>query len=147
MANILVIHGPNLNLLGEREPSIYGEQSLADINRVLMEEGVQHQVGVDCFQSNHEGDIVDRIQAARGQYDAIIINAAAYTHYSIAIADALRSFNGPIVEVHISNIYQRESYRRHSLISEAATGGIFGLGPQGYKLALLAVVEMLKENQ
>jgi 3-dehydroquinate dehydratase-2 len=143
MAKILVIHGPNLNLLGEREPSVYGEQSLEDINRVLREDGAQHNVGVDCFQSNHEGDIVDRIQAARGEYDAIIINAGAYSHYSIAILDALRSFTGPIVEVHISNIYQRESYRHHSLISEAATGGIFGLGPQGYRLALLAVLEML----
>lgn len=143
MAKILVIHGPNLNLLGERETSVYGEQSLEDINRVLREDGAQHNVGVDCFQSNHEGDIVDRIQAARGEYDAIIINAGAYSHYSIAILDALRSFTGPIVEVHISNIYQRESYRHHSLISEAATGGIFGLGPQGYRLALLAVLEML----
>jgi 3-dehydroquinate dehydratase-2 len=143
MAQILVIHGPNLNLLGEREPSIYGEQSLEDVNRVLMEDGAKHDMKVHCFQSNHEGDIVDRIQAARGQYDAIIINAGALSHYSIAILDALRSFPGPIIEVHISNIFTRESYRRHSLISEAVTGGIFGLGTQGYKLALLAAVEML----
>ncbi len=143
MANILVIHGPNLNLLGEREPSIYGEQRLEDINRGLVDSAAQHQVTVECFQSNHEGNIVDRIQAARGKYDAIIINAAAFTHYSIAIADALRSFNGPIVEVHISNIYQREDYRHKSVISAVATGGIFGLGTQGYQLALQAVVEML----
>lgn len=143
MASILVIHGPNLNLLGEREPAVYGVQTLADINKMLKETGAQYQLEVECFQSNHEGDIVDQIQAARGQYDALIINAGAYTHYSIAILDALRSFEGPIIEVHLSNIYQRESYRHRSLISEAATGGIFGLGVQGYKLALLAVMEML----
>lgn len=145
MANILVIHGPNLNLLGEREPSIYGKQSLENINRDLLDSAAEYQATVECFQSNHEGDIVDQIQAARGQFDAIIINAAAFTHYSIAIADALRSFNGPILEVHISNIYQREDYRHKSVISAVATGGIFGLGTQGYQLALQAVVEMLKE--
>jgi len=144
MASILVIHGPNLNLLGQREPELYGEQTLDDINNMLKDTAAQFQVEVDCFQSNHEGAIVDKIQAARGQYQALIINAGAYTHYSIAILDALRSFKGPIVEVHLSNIYQRESYRHRSLISEAATGGIFGLGAMGYKLALLAVIEMLK---
>ena len=143
MANILVIHGPNLNLLGEREPSIYGEQRLEDINKGLVDSAAEHQATVECFQSNHEGDIIDRIQGARDIFDAIIINAAAFTHYSIAIADALRSFGGPIVEVHISNIYQREKYRHKSVISAVATGGIFGLGPQGYQLALQAVVEML----
>lgn len=143
MANILVIHGPNLNLLGEREQSIYGKQSLEDINRGMVDKAVEYQVTVECFQSNHEGNIVDRIQAARGKFDAMIINAAAFTHYSIAIADALRSFKGPIVEVHISNIYQREEYRHNSVISAVATGGIFGLGTQGYQLALQAVVEML----
>ena len=144
MASILVIHGPNLNLLGQREPELYGEQTLDDIHNMLKDTAAQFQVEVDCFQSNHEGAIVDKIQAARGQYQALIINAGAYTHYSIAILDALRSFKGPIVEVHLSNIYQRESYRHRSLISEAATGGIFGLGAMGYKLALLAVIEMLK---
>lgn len=144
MANILVIHGPNLNLLGEREPAVYGVQTLADIDQMLKDTSAQYQVEVDCFQSNHEGAIVDKIQAARGRYEALIINAGAFTHYSIAILDALRSFNGPVIEVHLSNIYQRESYRRHSLISEAATGGIFGLGAMSYKLALLAVIEMLK---
>ncbi|HOQ09062.1 MAG TPA: type II 3-dehydroquinate dehydratase [Syntrophomonadaceae bacterium] len=145
MVNILVIHGPNLNLLGEREPAVYGEQTLEDINKMLKDTGAEYQVEVDCFQSNHEGTIVDQIQEARGRYQALIINAGAYSHYSIAILDALRSFKGPIIEVHLSNIYQRESYRHRSLISEAATGGIFGLGALGYKLALLAAIEMLKQ--
>ncbi|HQA08272.1 MAG TPA: type II 3-dehydroquinate dehydratase [Syntrophomonadaceae bacterium] len=143
MAKILVIHGPNLNLLGEREPAIYGEQTLDDINKMLKDTAAKHQVEVDCFQSNHEGAIVDQIQAARDQYEAVIINAGAYTHYSIAILDALRSFKGPVIEVHLSNIYQRESYRHRSLVSEAATGGIFGLGALSYKLALLGIIEML----
>lgn len=143
MASILVIHGPNLNLLGQREPGIYGVQTLEEINRSLQDAAARLQAQVDCFQSNHEGEIVDRIQTARGRYDGIIINAGALSHYSIALADALRSFDGTIIEVHLSNIYAREEYRRYSLISEVARGGVFGLGAIGYHLALQAVLDLL----
>lgn len=143
MAKVLVIHGPNLNLLGQREISIYGSQTLEEINQILKETGSRCHTEVECFQSNHEGEIVDRIHTARSRYDALIINAGAFSHYSIAILDALRAFEGPIIEVHLSNIYQRESYRHHSLISEAAQGGIFGLGALGYQLALQAVISLM----
>ncbi|MGG4605608.1 type II 3-dehydroquinate dehydratase [Alcaligenaceae bacterium 429] len=135
--NILVLHGPNLNLLGMREPDIYGRQTLADINTHLLD--VATGMGAQChvFQSNHEGALVDRIQAAAGErIDYIIINAGAYTHTSVAIRDALAAVSIPFVEVHLSNVYQRETFRHHSYLSAMAKGVIVGLGAYGYEAAL-----------
>ncbi|MEN6326256.1 MAG: type II 3-dehydroquinate dehydratase [Syntrophomonas sp.] len=143
---ILVINGPNLNLLGVRETSIYGEKSLEDINREIRALAMEQQAEVSFFQSNHEGEIVDRIQEARAQTDCIIINAGAFTHYSIAIHDALRAVAVPIIEVHLSNIYTREEFRQHSLISPIAAGGIFGFGDLSYKMAFQAACEIVKNR-
>lgn len=136
---ILVVNGPNLNLLGQRETSLYGEQSLDDINNALRQIAQQKQVEIDFFQSNHEGELVDRIQQAQGNIDAIIINAGALTHYSIALLDALKAVQIPFVEVHLTNIYAREDFRHRSLLSPVARGGIFGLGADSYKMALFAI--------
>jgi len=135
--NILVIHGPNLNLLGSREPHIYGAQTLADIDQALVVLAAQLNVQVQTYQSNHEGELVARIQAARGDgSDFIIINAAAYTHTSVAIRDALAAVGLAFIEVHLSNIYNREPFRHHSYLSDLATGVICGLGAAGYEAAL-----------
>lgn len=142
---ILVINGPNLNLLGQREPSLYGTQSLAEINRELESMAAATGIRVDFFQSNHEGELVDRIQQARDNFEVIIINAAALSHYSIAIHDVLRAVNIPVIEVHLSNIYAREEFRHQSLISPVAVGGIFGFGALSYRLAFLAACEIIKE--
>lgn len=141
---VLVINGPNLNMLGQREPDLYGETGLDEINDRLREVARQQQVKIDFFQSNHEGEIIDRVQIAQGNTDAIIINAGALTHYSVALLDALKAVAIPFVEVHMSNIYAREEFRSRSLLSAAARGGIFGLGADGYRLALLAVCEWFK---
>ena len=133
---ILVIHGPNLNLLGIREPETYGNATLDTINSLLMRIGKELGLKVECYQSNHEGEIVETIQQSLGKYDGIIINPAAFTHYSIAIRDALLAVNIPTVEVHISNIYKREEFRHKSVISDICKGVISGLGIQGYELAL-----------
>jgi len=140
---VLVIHGPNLNLLGAREPHIYGRQTLEDINASLTALGLRLEVSVDAFQSNHEGAIVDRIQQAAGAYAGIIINAAAYTHTSVAIRDALAALSIPVIEVHLSNIHQREPFRHTSLMAAVVTGQILGLGAAGYRLALRALAEMI----
>lgn len=140
---ILVIHGPNLNLLGTREPEIYGRRTLAEIDRNLVDTGRQLGMAVETFQSNHEGALVDRIQQAMGTSSAVIINAAAYTHTSIAIRDALAAQAVPVVEVHLSNIYRREEFRRHSVLAAVTTGQIVGLGAAGYTLALQAVAGIL----
>lgn len=142
---ILVINGPNLNLLGQREPSLYGTQSLAEINRELESMAAAAGIRVDFFQSNHEGELVDRIQQARDNFEVIIINAAALSHYSISIHDVLRAVNIPVIEVHLSNIYAREEFRHQSLISPVAVGGIFGFGALSYRLAFLAACEIIKE--
>jgi 3-dehydroquinate dehydratase-2 len=139
---ILVIHGPNLNLLGRREPEIYGRTTLDEINRNLTELGAQMGVGVITFQSNHEGAIVDRIQQVAGSCDGLIINAAAFTHTSIAIRDALAALEVPVIEVHLSNIHRREPFRHKSMMAGVVTGQILGLGPHGYMLALRALAEM-----
>ena len=134
---ILVLHGPNLNLLGTREPEVYGRLGLADINQRLEEIAKAQGALLDAFQSNHEGALVDRIQEARldgTQY--IIINAAAYTHTSVAIRDALAAVDIPFVEVHLSNVYKREQFRHHSYLSSTAQGVIAGLGAYGYEAAL-----------
>ncbi len=135
---ILVIHGPNLNLLGKREPHIYGTATLDDINGRLSALAAELGVEVAFFQSNHEGELVQKIQEAMGVYQAIVINPGAYTHTSVALRDAVSSTGIPTVETHISNIYQREEFRRHSYISGVAVGQIAGFGPDSYLLALRA---------
>lgn len=140
---ILVIHGPNLNMLGLREPTLYGSTRLAEIDNRLAALGGELGVSVECFQSNHEGAIVEKIQAAMGHIDGLIINPAAYTHTSIAIRDALLLFSVPIIEVHLSNVHRRESFRQRSFVSDVATGQIVGLGVQGYYLALRALSQMI----
>ncbi|NLV22425.1 MAG: type II 3-dehydroquinate dehydratase [Syntrophomonadaceae bacterium] len=141
---VLVINGPNLNLLGQRETNLYGDVSLEDINYAMQKLAAEKQVEIDFFQSNHEGELVDRIQQAQGRVDAMIINAGALTHYSIALLDALKAVNIPFIEVHLTNIYAREEFRHQSLLSPIARGGIFGLGAAGYSLALRAVCEWFK---
>lgn len=140
MLHILIIHGPNLNLLGQREPGIYGATTLAEINDAL--QALARELGCDLRiqQSNHEGEIVTAIQEAGGWADALIINAGAYTHTSLAIADAIRGVGLPALEVHLSNIYARESFRHLSYLSPVCRGQICGLGVQSYLLALRAVV-------
>ncbi|MFP4422466.1 MAG: type II 3-dehydroquinate dehydratase [Desulfococcaceae bacterium] len=133
---ILVIHGPNLNMLGRREPEVYGSKTLAEIDDDLKRRGEELGLAVETFQSNHEGAIVDRIQEAVGNCEGIIINPAAYTHTSVAIRDALLLHDVPIIEVHLSNIHQREGFRHHSTIADVATGRIAGFGAAGYRLAL-----------
>tara|TARA_S200000501_G_scaffold359768_1_gene386087 strand:+ start:200 stop:634 length:435 start_codon:yes stop_codon:yes gene_type:complete len=136
---ILIINGPNLNLLGKREKNIYGDLTLKDYNKRLKNYGAKNNVSIVFFQSNFEGEIIEAIQSARNKKDAIIINAAGYTHTSIAILDSLKTFTGLIYEVHISNIYNRESYRRKSYISLASNGVICGLGLLGYEVAIKAI--------
>lgn len=141
--NILIINGPNLNMLGTREPRTYGSGTLANIEAMCQETAKVLGLKVDCRQSNHEGELVSWIQEALGKFDAVIINPAAYSHTSVAIHDALRAVGLPTIEVHLSNIHARERFRHHSYVSSVATGVICGLGPIGYKLALEAVAEQL----
>ena len=140
---VLVIHGPNLNMLGTREPDIYGHQTLEEINAALKAQADGLGLHIETFQSNHEGDIVDKIQQAHDSFHGIIINPAAYTHTSIAIRDALSVLNIPVVEIHLSNIYKRESFRRTSLISAIVTAQISGFGSHGYMLALDGLAQVL----
>ena len=142
---ILVIHGPNLNMLGTREPDIYGHQTLEEINTALKAQADSLGFQIETFQSNHEGDIVDKIQQAHDSFDGIIINPAAYTHTSIAIRDALSLLNVPVVEIHISNIYRREPFRHTSMMSAIVTAQISGFGPHGYMLALEGLAQLLKD--
>jgi 3-dehydroquinate dehydratase II len=136
---VLVINGPNLNTLGWREPELYGHETLADVEALCMATGDAMGMKVDCFQANGEGEIVERIHAARGVYDGIALNAGAYTHTSIAILDALLAVSIPAVEVHLSNVYQRESFRHTSYLAKAAIGVIAGFGSNSYVLALQAL--------
>jgi 3-dehydroquinate dehydratase II len=140
---VLILNGPNLNLLGVREPAIYGHQTLADIETECRSFGERRGLAITFRQSNHEGQLIDWIQQAREQADAIVINPAGYTNTSIAILDSLKMFEGPIVEVHLSNIHKREAFRHVSYISMVATGVICGLGARGYLLALDAIAERL----
>ncbi len=142
-AAILVIHGPNLNMLGKREPDIYGTDTLADIDQGLKALGETMNMDVETFQSNHEGAIVDRIQTGFGHIQGLIINPGAYTHTSVAIRDALLLLDVPIVEIHLSNIYRREKFRHKSMIAGIATGQISGFGAHGYTLALEALSKLL----
>jgi 3-dehydroquinate dehydratase-2 len=141
---ILVLHGPNLNLLGSREPAVYGSTTLVQIDTNLAEIAAKAGFSLESFQSNHEGALVDRIQtAAREGCRFIIINPAAYTHTSVAMRDALAAVDLPFIEVHLSNIHKRETFRHHSFFSELALGVICGLGAQGYQLALTCAIEQL----
>ncbi len=145
-ATILVLNGPNLNLLGVREPETYGLDTLADIEEACLERAAALDLAVDFRQSNHEGQLVDWIQEARESADGIVLNAGALTHTSIAILDALKASDLPVIEVHLSNIFRRESFRRHSYVSEAAQGVICGFGAQGYLLALEAMTQLIKRD-
>lgn len=139
---ILVLHGPNLNMLGDRETEIYGDASLADIDRMLAELGTQLGLDVTARQSNSEGELVSAIQGARGVHTGLLINAAAYTHTSVAIRDAVLSFQGPVVEVHLSNVHKREEFRHRSLLADVVTGQICGFGADSYLLGLRALATL-----
>ncbi len=142
----MVLHGPNLNLLGKREPGVYGVVTLDEINQMLEREAQELQVKSAALQSNHEGVLVDFIHAAQDQHQGILINAGAYTHTSVAIRDAIAAVNLPTVEVHLSNIYRREAFRHHSYIAEVAIGQISGFGAESYRLGLHALVDYLKQS-
>ncbi|NEQ22657.1 MAG: type II 3-dehydroquinate dehydratase [Microcoleus sp. SIO2G3] len=144
--SILVLHGPNLNLLGRREPGIYGSVTLAEINNLLVQEGEKLKAKILVVQSNHEGSLVDAIHDALGQHQGILINAGAYTHTSVALRDAIAAVALPTVEVHLSNIYQREAFRHHSFIAPVAIGQISGFGEQSYRLGLQALVHHLRKS-
>ena len=144
--NILILNGPNLNLLGEREQSQYGSTTFNDLKQMCQKTSEDIGIKLDFKQSNIEGELVNIIQEARNDYKGLIINAAGFTHTSVAIRDALSIFKNPIIELHISNIYKREEFRHKSLISGVVTGGIFGLGTNGYILAINAMQELLKNG-
>ena len=145
MNKIIIINGPNLNLLGEREQSQYGSISFEKLKENCQKKSKELKVEVDFVQSNVEGELVDIIQDSRKKFNGIIINAAAFTHTSVAIRDALDIFKKPIIELHISNIYKREEFRQKSLISDIVTGGIFGLGIDGYILAIISMQKLLQK--
>lgn len=140
---LLIVHGPNLNLLGTREPEIYGTATLEDINELCRGAAQAQGFAVDTVQSNHEGELVDAIQAARGTADGIVINPAAYTHTSVAIADALAAVGLPVVEVHLSNVHAREAFRRHSYVSPRAVAVFAGAGVTGYRFAIEHLAQVL----
>jgi|TARA_B100000902_G_scaffold129641_1_gene128750 3-dehydroquinate dehydratase-2 len=143
---IIIINGPNLNLLGEREQSQYGSITYNNLKENCLNKAKEIKIDLDFVQSNIEGEIVSIIQDARKKYDGIIINAAGFTHTSVAIRDALNIYKKPIIELHISNIYKREDFRHKSLISDIATGGIFGLGSDGYILAIISIQKILQNE-
>lgn len=145
MPKVLVIHGPNLNLLGEREVNIYGSLTINDINSKLKEMAEQKHVEIEIIQSNHEGEIVELIGKAKNNFDALLINPAAYTHTSVAIRDALEAVAIPTVEVHLSNIYAREEFRHTSLIAPVAKGQVTGFGLNSYLLGLEAAIKLISE--
>ena len=145
-SNILFLNGPNLNLLGQREQSQYGSITYEDLKKNCLKKSNELSINLEFTQSNVEGEIVNIIQNARKNIDGIIINAAGFTHTSVAIRDALSIFKKPVIELHISNIYKREEFRKKSLISDVVTGGIFGIGSNGYILAIIAMHELLKNG-
>lgn len=144
---ILILNGPNLNLLGSREPDIYGTESLEDIRRQCEEHAVRLSIALAFRQSNHEGELVDWIQSVRQEHDGLVINAGAYTHTSVAIHDALMALTQPIIEVHLSNIFRREPFRHHSFVSVPARGVMCGFGSYGYRMALDAMTHWLKAGK
>ena len=146
MSKILIINGPNLNLLGEREQSQYGKKDYKFLEEICLNRAKELKIDLELKQSNVEGEIVNIIQEARNSHDGIIINAGGYTHTSVAIRDSLNIFKKPIIELHISNIFKRENFRHKSLISDIATGGIFGLGTNGYILAINSMQKLLKNG-
>ena len=143
---IIIINGPNLNLLGEREQSQYGSTTFDELKDKCLKKSNEIGINLEFAQSNIEGELVNLIQNSRDKYDGMIINAAGFTHTSVAIRDALDLFKKPIIELHISNIYKREEFRHKSLISDIATGGIFGLGVEGYILAIISIEKILKNE-
>lgn len=146
MTSLLVLNGPNLNLLGQRQPEVYGKTTLAEVEAACAQHGTASGFSVTCMQSNHEGALVDAIHAAKGVHDGIILNAGAYTHTSIALMDAIASVELPVVELHLSNIHAREEFRHTSYIAKVAIGQICGFGPHGYILALDALKAHLDEH-
>jgi len=144
---ILILHGPNLNLLGRREPELYGRQTLAEIDQLLKKRARDLDVQVGTFQSNSEGALIDRIQEAMGHLDGILINPGALTHYSYSLRDALAASGVPLVEVHLSNIFAREPFRHHSVVSPVAVGIICGFGEESYLLGLEALLKMITKRQ
>lgn len=147
MPRILVLHGPNLNLLGTREPEIYGYTTLDDINTMIAARAAEAGIETAFYQSNHEGDLVDAIQQANHKFDFIIFNAAAFTHYSIAIRDAIAAIDVPVIEVHLSNIHQREEFRHTSVLAPVAMGQICGLGVESYLAVLEAIIYKLNRAE
>ena len=145
MKKILVIHGPNLNLLGEREPGVYGPDTYDSINNEIIERAMKYEMHCDVFQSNHEGEIIDNLHLARKNYDGVILNAGAYTHYSYAIRDAISAIKIPVIEVHMSNVHAREEFRHNSVISPVCIGQIVGFGKASYLLAVDALNEIFKD--
>ena len=145
MPTVFILNGPNLNLLGVREPATYGYDTLADVEQRCLARAQALDLSIDFRQTNHEGQMVDWIHEAREAADGIIINAGALTHTSVAVLDALNAADLPVIEVHLSNIFRRESFRHHSYVSLAANGRIFGLGPQGYELALEALASVIED--
>jgi len=143
--NILVIHGPNLNMLGKRNPLVYGNQNLEQVNEFIL--GYFKKIEIDFFQSNHEGEIIDKIQSADGPYQGMVINPGAFTHYSYAIRDAIETLTIPVIEVHISNIATREEFRHKSIVSDVVKGSIIGLGVYGYVLAVQSLAHYYKKNE
>ncbi|MDI2091347.1 type II 3-dehydroquinate dehydratase [Commensalibacter oyaizuii] len=143
---VYVLNGPNLNMLGMRQPEVYGSATLDDVEQICIQNAEQLEIAIDFRQTNDEGELVSWIQECKGKAKGIIINAGAYSHTSIATLDALLSVDLPVIEVHISNIYRRESFRHHSYVSQAATGVICGLGLQGYALALAAIADIILEE-
>jgi 3-dehydroquinate dehydratase II len=146
MPRILVLHGPNLNLLGQREPEIYGAVTLDEINHCLKTIAAEHDVELEILQSNHEGVLVDAIQEAMGRTDALVINAGAYTHTSVALRDAIAAAKLPAIEVHLSNLSRREGFRQHSYLTEVAIGQIMGFGADSYTLGLHAAILYLNRR-
>ena len=144
--NIIIINGPNINLLGDRDKSIYGSDSYEDLIKNCKFEASKKNINIEFYQSNIEGELVTKIQECRKIYDGMIINAAAFTHTSVAIRDALSIFKKPIIEIHMSNIYKREEFRKKSLINDVVTGGIFGLGDNSYILAIISMQKLLKNE-
>ncbi|MDY0396467.1 type II 3-dehydroquinate dehydratase [Virgibacillus halophilus] len=146
MERLLLLNGPNINLLGKREKDIYGSCTLEEIEKEVRQTAQAEGFAVDTFQSNHEGELVDRLQQANGDYAGIIFNPAAYTHTSIALRDAIAAIDVPVIEVHISNIHAREVFRHQSMLAPVCAGQIVGLGKTGYRLACLALMEKAKSN-
>ena len=142
----LLLNGPNLNMLGTREPEKYGTVTLEYIEKNLKEVAMQNNVELSCYQSNHEGDLIDKIQTSNGNFNGIIFNAGGYTHTSVALRDAIASVNTPVVEIHMTNIHAREEFRHNSLISPVCIGQICGFGENSYKLGFYALLEYLKNN-